>query len=504
MESVTRSYLVGKIKVFSMFEKLYYMNSLAVNTYTTKRWLTLCASLLFILLLASCSTVTTRDVVPFDLPAEFTEKGGDVIQPDWWIHLDDPGLTQVINKALAGNFNLLAARDRLAQSEASAKKAGADLVPALNGKGFVDEEWAYRDNSSSTASSFRLELAASYEVDLWGRLRFKRDAALFDVDVSSADLQTAAISLASEVANVWYQIAEVKKQIELAEKQQRLNQHILELITTQFKSGQAGIADVMQQRQLVETSIGDMIVLRAQQRILEHQLAILVGVPPTSKGLPSPQGLAVLPPLPQVGVPLDLLLNRPDIQSDYYALLAADQRVGEAIANRFPKLSISADLSTGGDNASDLFSNWLSSLAANLAGPIVDGGYRKAEVERVEALARQKFHVYGQTVLDALSEVEAALLKEKEQQQLLENLEIRLNLAQLTIERVGDRYRQGVVDYQRVLSALLSHQGLQQKILKGQRQKIDYRIQLYRALGGRLDLPDTTVQDSTTHNEQNS
>lgn len=475
-----------------------------MHAYLIKRWFSLVVGLLFTLLLASCTTVAKRDVVPFDLPAEFTEKGGEVIQPDWWIHLDDPGLTQVINKALAGNFNLLAARDRLVQAEASAKKAGADLTPSLNGKAFVDQEWAYQDNSSRSSNTFRLELAASYEVDLWGRLRFKRDAALLDVDASAADLQTAAISLASEVAKVWYQIAEVKKQIELAEEQQRLNQNILELITTQFKSGQAGIADVMQQRQLVETSIGDIIVLHAQKRILEHQLAILVGVPPTTKNLPSPEALAVLPMLPQVGVPLDLLLNRPDVQSDYYALLAADQRVGEAVANRFPKLSISVDLSTGGDSASDLFSNWFSSLAANLAGPIVDGGYRKAEVERVEAVARQKFHVYGQTVLDALGEVEAALIKEKEQQQLLANLETRLNLAQLTIERVGDRYRQGVVDYQRVLSALLSHQNLQQKILKGQRLLLDYRIQLYRALGGRLDLPDTKVQEPTLHDEQNS
>lgn len=487
-----------------MFEKLYSMNRQAINTYTTKRRFALSVSLLFILLLVSCTTVTKRDVVPFDLPAEFTEKGGEIIQPDWWIHLDDPGLTQVINKALAGNFNLLAARDRLAQSEASAKKAGADLIPSLNGKGFAEEDWIYSDNSSSSSSTFRLELAASYEVDLWGRLRFKRDAALLDVDASAADLQTAAISLASEVAKVWYQIAEVKKQIDLAEEQQQLNRHILILITTQFKSGQAGIADVMQQRQLVETSVGDIIVLRAQQRILEHQLAILVGVPPTTKNLPSPEELVALPPLPQVGVPLDLLLNRPDVQSNYYDLLAADQRVGEAIANRFPKLSISADLSTGGGNASDLFSNWFSSLAANLAGPIVDGGYRKAEVERVEAVARQKFHMYGQTVLDALSEVEAALLKEEEQQQLLDNLEVRLNLAQLTIERVGDRYRQGVVDYERVLSALLSHQNLQQKILKGQRQKIDYRIQLYRALGGRLDLPDIKAQEPALQNEHNS
>ena len=491
-------------KAFRMLENLYFIKNSSVFTLLTKRWFALSASLLIIFLLASCATVTKRDVVPFDLPAEFIEKGGEVIQPDWWIHLDDPGLTQVINKALAGNFNLLAARDRLAQSEASAKKAGADLIPSLNGKGFVDEEWVYRDNSSSSSSTFRLALAASYEVDLWGRLRFKRDASLLDVDVSVADMQTAAISLAAEVAKVWYQIAEVKKQIALAEKQQRLNRNILELITTQFKSGQAGIADVMQQKQLVETSVGDIIVLSAQQRILEHQLAILIGVPPTTQDLPSPEGLATLPPLPQVGVPLDLLLNRPDVQSDYYALLAADQRVGEAIANRFPKLSISADLSTGGDHASDLFSNWLSALAANLVGPIVDGGYRKAEVERVEAVARQRFHVYGQTVLDALGEVEAALLKEKEQQQLLDNLEIRLNLAQLTIERVGDRYRQGVVDYQRVLSALLSHQNLQQKILKGQRQKIDYRIQLYRALGGRLDLPDTIVQESNLQNELNT
>ena len=445
-----------------------------------------------VLLLSSCVQVARRDPQPPDLPEQFSSQGQAPLQPDWWLSFDDEGLTRAIDTALAGNLNLLAAHDRLIQAEAVARKAGAAKYPELDGRGQARETWTSREETDSV-TDLTLGLAASYEVDLWGRVRTRTEAALLDAEAREADLQTAAITVTSEIGSIWYQIAEIRKEQDLVLEQRLLNEQILEIITAQFRAGQVGVADVMQQKQLIERNNGDLIILKVRLYNLEQRLAILLGVMPGSSTVPVPDDLVDLPPLPSTGVPADLLIRRPDIRSAYLSLLASDQRVAEAVANKFPTLSLSADVSTGGQQASDIFNNWISSLAANLAGPIFDGGFRQAEVERTQARASEDFHLYGQTVLEAISEVETALILEQEQRLLIENLKVRLDLAQATVERVGDRYRQGVQDYERVLTALLSFQGLQTELLRAQQELIDYRIGLYRSLGGRIDLPEMKI-----------
>ena len=173
------------------------------------------------------------------------------------------------------------------------------------------------------------------------------------------------------------------------------------------------------------------------------------------------------------------------MKSDYFDALAADRRVAAAIADRYPRLSITADANTFG-SATDLFSNWFFSLAANLVGPIIDGGSRRAEVDRTTAVAQEKVYIWGQTILDAIGEVEDALKLEAEQKKLLGSLNIQLELATKTVENVRNRYTQGAENYQRVLTALLSQQTLQRDVLRSRQQLIAFRISLYRALGGAI------------------
>jgi outer membrane protein TolC len=319
---------------------------------------------------------------------------------------------------------------------------------------------------------------------------------------TEADYHTAIISLAAAVATTWYQLVEADLQLDLLIQQKETNSKVLELISSQFRSGKVGIADVLQQRQLVESNIGDLAGLRTDKRVLEHQMAILLGIPPGTADLPQRDRLPGLPPLPKTGVPLDVLTTRPDIESSFLKLKAADSRVASAVADRLPQLSISAEFSTSGNRSGDLFNNWFSTLAGNLFGPLFDGGLRKAEVARNESIARQLFYNHGETILVAIGEVEDGLVREKEQQIVLDSLKTQLRYAAETIEHVGTRYRQGAENYQRVLLALLSHQGLQRSILSSERQLIDFRISLYRALSGRIpDLEIEPAENSTSISE---
>jgi len=450
---------------------------------------------LMVVLLCGCPPREKRILAPMDLPAHFSRPGTVPFQASWWLDFHDANLVLLIDQALAENFSLHLAREKIQEARAVARQAGASLLPTLDGQGAITSTRNITENTRS--DNFLLGLAASYEIDLWGRLRNQRDAASLDAQATEADYHTAAVSLAAEVAIIWYQLVESDLQQDLLAQQKETNAKILELISVQFRAGQNGIADVLQQRQLVESNIGDLAILRADIQVLKHQLAILTGVPPGTLKLPERVPLPTVPPLPETGIPVDVLRERPDIESSFLRLHAADSRVAAAVANQLPKLSISADLSTSGDRSRDLFNNWFSSLGANLFGPIFDGGLLQAEVDRNEAVARQLFYAHGQLLLEAIGEVENSLAREKEQQINLRSLETQLQYAGQTIDHVANRYRQGAEDYQRVLLALLSQQGLQRNILTGRRQLINFRISLYRALSGRLPLPETTNAPSS-------
>ncbi|MBW1635956.1 MAG: efflux transporter outer membrane subunit [Deltaproteobacteria bacterium] len=456
------------------------------------------ACLLWILTLltmqtTSCSRAPEQiSASPFDLPDRFSLSGDVAASAQWWQNMNDPALVALIEHALSDNFSLLIARDRLAEARASARQAGARLSPILEGDGQGKTLRNYQ--TDSTKNTLLLELAASYEIDLWGRLAAIRDAAVLNSRATRDDLFTAAISIAAEVAQTWYRIVEAELQLQLMQKQKKTNGRVLELIELRFHAGQSGAPDVLQQRQLVESNNAELADSRRSLQLLNHKLALLLGEFPGSYTAPATPVLPSLPPLPDTGIVLDLLNRRPDIRSSYLLIQAEDRQVAAAIADRLPRLSISANLSTSGNQAGDLFNNWFTTFAANIAGPIIDGGYRKAEVEKRKAKMNRRLNEYGETVLRAIGEVEDALTQEKTEAEILASLKTRLKLAKQTVNHVADRYRMGAEDYQRVLLALISYQGLEQKIIKSKRLSINYRISLYRALGGNFPL-DTGQED---------
>jgi NodT family efflux transporter outer membrane factor (OMF) lipoprotein len=444
--------------------------------------------------LVACAPKVRERPAPVAVPGRFAEPPPVVGEaeplPDrWWVSFRDPVLDRLVERALKGNLTLRSAWDRLAQADASARRAGAFLLPSLDADAGASRTRAHTagaGNASGTSysSDFSLGLSAGYEVDLWGRIRASRDAARVDLAASREDLRTAAMTLSAQVASAWYELVEQYGQLELLQRQIATNERVLELTTLRFRRGQAGAADVLQQRQLVESTRGDMAQVEARAAVLEHALAILLGHPPEEGGSTRVSGLVVLPPLPAIGLPADLIRRRPDVRGAYYRVAAADRRVAAAIAERYPRVSLAAAADTSGGAVDDLFRNWFATLAANLVSPIFDGGLRAAEVERTQAAASEAFHGYAQTVLDALGEVEDALVQERRQRERIASLERQLELSAQVMERVRDRYTSGAVDYLRVLDALLTHQQLQRTRLTARRELLQQRIALCRALGG--------------------
>jgi len=445
-------------------------------------------AILLLCLLPGCSFVREPASPPVALPEAFSDSGAAPLAGRWWRSLDDVELDGLVEQALADNLSLYGAWDRLDQARATARKAGAELLPTLTAEGGVARSWQEASGVRSQATSYSAGLVASYELDLWGRVRASRAASVLEVEATAEDVQASAISLTAEVADTWYRLVEQRGQRLLLESQLDTNLKVLTLLDLQFRTGRIGIADVLQQRQLVESKRGERHAVEARLTVLENALAVLLGQAPGLQELPSQQTLPELPPLPRTGVPAELLERRPDVRRAWLRMRAADQRVASAVAARFPRLSLGGSLEDTAASAGELFDDWFASLAANLALPLVDGGLRRAEVERTRGVAAEALHDYGQVVLEALAEVEDALAQERRQRELVTSLELQVGYAGESVERIRDRYLKGAADYERVLTALLSYQNLQLRVLSARRELLGYRIALCRALAGGWEL----------------
>jgi outer membrane protein TolC len=215
-----------------------------------------------------------------------------------------------------------------------------------------------------------------------------------------------------------------------------------------------------------------------------HETAVLMGKSPdfdlglTGDLLPSPL------PLPATGIPADLLANRPDVRAAGLRLRSSQWAVSSARADRLPAITLTGRAEYGSDQFNTLFDNWLANLAAGLTGPIFDGNRRSAEVDRTRAVARERLVDYEQTVMEAIRDVENALVNITKQQEYLEAVDRQLALARMTLEQAGERYQNGVVTYLTVLTSLLDVQSLERTLVQGQADLLVYQIGLHRALGG--------------------
>lgn len=440
-------------------------------------------------LLSACSVIVKDIPTPITLPTKFSATGQAKLLDKWWLAFNDTALNQLCEQALTDNFSLMAAFNRLDQAKAIAKKTGADLIPQVNGNVLASGV----SSNSARNNDFTLGLAASYELDLWGRIRSAINAAKLDVNATEEDLFSAAISLTAEITTTWYQLVEQRQQLKLLDQQIEINRNNVTLITVRFKGAQATAADVFQQQQLLESVIGSRYIVVSSIAVLENQLAVLIGKPPGTIAVPIVDEFPAISPLPETGLTLDLMQRRPDIRKAYFAVQAADQRVASAIADRFPKLSLSASVEGNSPDLQALLNNWLATVAGNLVLPIIDGRRRVAEVERNQAVLAEALNNYASSLLNAVQEVENALVQERQQRLLVTNLERQVQLARQASSMIRLRYINGAIDFLRVLSAMLSQQSLERNLLQAQVQLIEYRINLYRGLAGKFPLADAST-----------
>lgn len=420
---------------------------------------------------------------PETLPA--LSQSGNSFTPDrWWGAFADAGLDQEINQALCGNFDLAAAVHRLRAAQALTRREASDLFPDLNGR--ASNQNTVGPGPSTARASWGLE--AAYQLDFWGQIRSRVDAELLRTSATHADYHTVALTLSAEIARTWFALIEDYAQLELLDEQVATNEKGLKAVELRFaETGEGGSPNVLRQRQLVQSTLEQIIVVKTDIEILEHRLAVLTGQPPQTATYAPGSVFPELPPIPYTGLPAELLNRRPDVRARHFALAAADRDLAAAVLDQYPRIDLTASILNSAESPETLFRDWFASIGGQLLGPILDGGQRRAEVERQRALVKLRFSEYRQSILIALQEVEDGLALERYQLERIDNLEKQVELAEKASEQLLQFFITGEATYLDVLSANQSQQRLQRSLLSARLDLILIRVGLYLALAGEFD-----------------
>lgn len=440
---------------------------------------------LWVTLFLGCSPKITNVALPIEDVQEFTYTGTEILEEKWWTAFNDENLNVLIDSAMQSNFDLAATWQQFLAAKATVVREAGVKWPQIEGS--AQTALNFPENDFRGGENTQLGLSASYEIDLWGRIRTAVQAEKYRADASLYDYKTAAISLSAEIATTYYQLLAAKKQRQITLNQITTNENIIKLIRSRFVGGQIRAVDILRQVQLLESTKEQRIIFSTDVALLENRLAVLLGKQPQKEMDIETTDLPDLPELPEAGLPLELLRRRPDLQQSYALLLAADRDMASAVRSKYPVISVSARGQLRANNFANLFDNWAYSLAGNILAPLFYGRQLSAEANRTEAVKQQALYTYGQTTLEAFEEVENGLVRDEMQKDRLTNIARQLELAEKSNEQLRIEFLNGFSPYLDVLIGLDEEQQLRRDYVAAQSEQIEIRIGLYRALAGGFD-----------------
>lgn len=442
-------------------------------------------AMLLLLLFPACVShkPTVTNISDLALANSFQESGDVALEEPWWTQFQSEELNQLVEEALSDNLALGQAWARLKQAESLVRRAKSSQKPTLdlvNGSSLSDGI----SQSTPTVESESLSLNLSYSLDVWGRIAAEVEAGRYDLAATRQDLEATALTLSGRVALTWMEIIEARLRFDILKSQLQVNQDYLDLIEARYGQGLASGTEVYQQRQQVASVANSVHSAERAIELGQTQMALLLGRSPMNYTLETTNVLPDLPSLPELGIPAETLAARPDVKRAEMQLRAADARHRVAKTHLYPRLDLSASLTSSGAEWSDLWDNWMINLSRNLLAPIFDGGSRRSEVARNKALVEERFLGWKQTVFNAAGEVEDSLIAETTGLRELTGTKDQLELAKDTLESARSNYVNGTTDYLTVLNSLQALQRLELEVIQQQRALVQYRMNLYLALGG--------------------
>ena len=414
------------------------------------------------------------------------------IRDRWWESFGDSELNKFVEIVLENSPTLQSAYLKLLDSEYAVTQSKAGYYPSASFNAGVGAGGNVY-NEASADPNYSLGLSASYEIDIWGKVRAQKRVAELSMYAAQDAAESAAISLVGNVVTEWFAIKYYRDRQKLTQELLEIAEGYYELVEEYYRNGQTTGMDVLEQRQQIETLRATLNELDTNIRISQHKLKILAG------GKANPVVEGSLPEDIDVGGSIDvdsLLENRPDIRSARRSAEQADARIVIAIADRLPTLRLSASLSYRSKTITELFERLVWDVGASLAVNLFDGFNKTTAIDRAKVTYLQQRLAYGVTVMQAIAEVEEALLNLNLRKQTLIDARAQLERQRDILEVSREYFTGGQVTYNRVLSALRSLISASQSELDARRQLLNAQITFYKAMGGSGWLKDTSEQNT--------
>lgn len=410
-------------------------------------------------------------------PADMLERG------PWWQLFGDQQLNQMTESIEVNNQNVAAAVAAYAQARALVAQQRATLFPSVDLNGSATRTGGGGD--TKTGNQYRANIGASWEPDVWGKLRAGVGSANASLQVSAAELAAARLSAQGELATNYFSLRQADAEKALLDATVEGYERVLQITQNRFDAGIAAKSDLLQaQTQLASARI-DQITLVRQRANLEHAIAVLLGKAASDFTLAPASWTVVVPDVP-TGVPSTLLQRRPDIAAAERRVAAANEQIGIARSAYFPSLNLTGSFGYGAASTGGLFnaSNNLWSLGLTAAQTLFDAGATKARVSGAEAARDQAIASYRQTVLAAFADVENQLAATRTLAQQQDLRKAASEAADQVEVQMLNRYRAGQVSYSDVVTAQNTALTARRALVQSQADRQTTAIALIQSLGG--------------------
>ncbi|MCO8251881.1 efflux transporter outer membrane subunit [Comamonas thiooxydans] len=421
-----------------------------------------------------------------DIPHAWAQEQGaedEQVSASWWHSFGSPELSALVEQARTQSLDVAAAVARVQQADARAVYARAALVPDLNADFGATRSAAMDSHTERDASTWRVGLSSSYELDFWGRQRALRDAAESNRQASVFDRETVRLTVTASVAQAWLQCVGLRERAAIAQLNLEISERLLKLVESRARYGAATSVELAQQRGQVAAQQRVVALLRKQIADAHAVLALLSGQ--WTMDLVSETSLSnlVIPGVRQ-GTPADLITRRPDVAKAEAQLLAADANLAAARAAMLPRVTLTAGLSSESEKLSRLLENPLSSLAAGILAPIFDAGRLASNRELAAAQKRELVIGYRKAILQAFNDVQTALnaVDGAKRQALVQAQEVAQ--AQRALSLAESRYKAGADNLQTLLDVQRVAYQSRDLAVQIRQERLQASIALYRALGG--------------------
>ena len=448
-----------------------------------------------------------RPDIGIPIPGSYQYASAEYVTPRsqerWWEIFGDQELNQVVDEALRNNLDIKKATARILEVRSQFVQVRSDRFPNLSLQGQVQRQ---RQTINTTipvlqgqtlqmqsieetqrTTNYNMSLAASFELDLWGRLARAEEAARADLLQVEESRHTVIQTVVAETISLYLQMESLERRIQITERSIDNFRSNLALLESRYERGLTSSLDPRQASRILAQAEALLPSLRQDLGITQQKLAVLLGHYPDTRPprIQQEDYFKLLSPVPP-GLPSDLLLRRPDIRTAEARLRALNAQVGVAKASRFPRITLTGNFGYLGDELDQLFKpqSELWNLALGIVQPLFDAGKLKAGQRAAEARYQQGVAEYAKTVLTAFSDVEGALLTRREQLERRDHVVDFLEESRATQRVAENRYNRGLIDFLNVLEAQRTRFEAEESLVLVDLAIYTNRVTLHRALGG--------------------